>query len=72
MVTVSHGIDDDTVGVIAPSPSELFAEANGNSVQILLAYGAARVLLVDDADAREEYVATPTGRTHPAMPCGLS
>jgi competence protein ComEC len=42
--------------VIAPPAGELFPETNDNSVAILLSYGAARVLLVGDAEARE-YVA---------------
>jgi hypothetical protein len=40
--------------VIAPPPGELFSETSDNSVAILLAYGAARVLLDGDAAAREE------------------
>jgi competence protein ComEC len=40
--------------VIAPPPGELFSETNDNSVAILLSYGAARVLLAGDAEAREE------------------
>jgi competence protein ComEC len=42
------------VAVIAPPPGEFFAETNDNSVAILLTYGTARVLLVGDAEAREE------------------
>jgi beta-lactamase superfamily II metal-dependent hydrolase len=45
--------------VIAPPPGELFSETNDNSVAILLSYGAARVLLAGDAEAREEdYIAS--------------
>ena len=56
-----------------PPPGELFRETNDNSVAILLSYGTARVLLAGDAEAmEEEYVACPTGRTHPAIPCGPS
>ena len=33
---------------------ELFSETNDNSVAVLLTYGAARVLLAGDAEAREE------------------
>jgi competence protein ComEC len=40
--------------VIAPPPGELFSETNDNSVAILLSYGAGRVLLAGDAEAREE------------------
>ena len=40
--------------VIAPPPGELFSETNDNSVAILLTYGAARILLAGDAEAREE------------------
>ncbi len=40
--------------VIAPPPGELFSETNDNSVAILLTYGAARVLLAGDAEAKEE------------------
>ena len=42
------------VAVIAPPPSEFLAETNDNSVAILLTHGTARVLLVGDAEAREE------------------
>ena len=42
------------MAVIAPPPGELFSEPNDNSVAILLTYGTARVLLVGDAEAREE------------------
>jgi hypothetical protein len=39
--------------------SDLFTETNDNSVAIFLSYGAARVLLADDAEAREQdYVAS--------------
>jgi competence protein ComEC len=40
--------------VIAPPPGELFSETNDDSVAILLTYGAARILLAGDAEAREE------------------
>jgi len=40
--------------VIATPPGELFSETNDNSVAILLTYGAARILLAGDAEAREE------------------
>ena len=40
--------------VITPPPGELFSETNDNSVAVLLSYGTARVLLADDAEAREE------------------
>ena len=40
--------------VIAAAPGELFSETNDNSVAMLLSYGAARVLLAGDAEAREE------------------
>jgi competence protein ComEC len=46
-----HGRQTD---VIAPPPGELFSETNDNSVAILLIYATARVLLVGDAEAREE------------------
>jgi competence protein ComEC len=46
------------VDVITPSPGELFSEINDNPVAILLSYGAARILLAGDAEAREgEYMA---------------
>jgi hypothetical protein len=35
-------------------PGGLFSETNDNSVTVLLTYGTACVLLVDDADAKEE------------------
>jgi competence protein ComEC len=44
--------------VIAHPPGELFSETNDNSVAILLSYGTARVLLIGDAEARGEYMAT--------------
>ena len=59
MDTVGRGIDDDTVGVIARSPGELFSDTNYNSVVILLTYGTAHALLAGDAGAGEEYVAAP-------------
>jgi competence protein ComEC len=40
--------------VVGPPPGELFSETNDNSVALLLTYGAARVLLAGDAEAREE------------------
>ena len=43
--------------VVGPPPGELFSETNDNSVAVLLTYGTARILLVGDAEAREEYVA---------------
>jgi competence protein ComEC len=42
---------------MAPPPGELFSETNDNSVAVLLSYGATRVLLAGDAEAREEYMA---------------
>ena len=59
VVTVSRVVvDDDTVGVIAPSPGELFSETKDDSVAILLSYGTTRGLLAGDAEAREEeYIA---------------
>ena len=59
MATVSRGIDDDTVGVIARSPGELFSESNDYSVAILLAYGTARVLLAGHAEAGRGTWQTP-------------
>ncbi len=53
MITVSRVVDD-TVGVIAPSPGELFSETKDDSVAILLSYGTTRGLLVGDAEAKEE------------------
>ncbi len=53
MITVSRVVDD-TVGVIAPSPGELFSETKDDSVAILLSYGTTRGLLAGDAEAREE------------------
>ena len=51
-------VDDDTVGVIAPSPGELFSATKDDSVAILLSYGTTRGLLAGDAEAREkEYIA---------------
>jgi hypothetical protein len=49
--------------VIAPPPGELFSETNDNSVAILLTYGTARVLLVGDAETREEECISRTART---------
>jgi hypothetical protein len=49
--------------VIAPQPGELFSETNDNSVAILLTYGTARVLLVGDAETREEECISRTART---------
>jgi beta-lactamase superfamily II metal-dependent hydrolase len=44
--------------VIAPPPGELFSETNDNSLAILFAYATARVLLIGDAEAKEEeYIA---------------
>ncbi len=40
--------------IIDPPPNEFFSETNDNSVAILLTYGAARVLLAGDAEAKEE------------------
>jgi hypothetical protein len=40
--------------IIAPPIGELSSETNDNSVAILLTYSMARVLLADDAEAREE------------------
>ena len=58
VVTVSSVVVDDTVGVIAPSPGELFSETKDDSVAILLSYGTTRGLLAGDAEAREEeYIA---------------
>jgi competence protein ComEC len=51
------GTEGPGSNIIAPPPGELFSETNDNSVAILLSYGTARVLLADDAEAREEYVA---------------
>jgi beta-lactamase superfamily II metal-dependent hydrolase len=46
-----------TLGKSQP-PGELFSETNDNSVAILLTYGTARILLADNAEAREEeYIA---------------
>ncbi len=45
--------------IIDPPPNEFFSETNDNSVAILLTYGTARVLLADDAEAKEkEYMAS--------------
>ena len=41
--------------VVEPPPGELYSETNDDSVAILLSYGTARVLLADDAEAREEH-----------------
>jgi hypothetical protein len=55
--------------IIAPptdAEGGLFSETNDNSVDILLTYGTARVLLAGDAEAKgEEYMATGpyTGRS---------
>jgi hypothetical protein len=38
--------------VIGPPPGELFSETNDNSVELLLTYATARVLLAGDAKAR--------------------
>jgi competence protein ComEC len=54
--------------VIAPPPGELLSETNDNSVAILLSYGTARVLLIGDAEARGEYMAT--GPLHEASSGG--
>ena len=40
--------------VIAPPPGKLLRETNDNSVAILLSYGTAHLLLIGDAEAREE------------------
>ncbi len=40
--------------IIDSPPGEFFSETNDASVVILLTYGTARVLLADDAEAREE------------------
>ena len=48
---VIGGVSKD---VIAPLPGELFSETNEHSVTIALTYGAARVLLAGDAEAREK------------------
>jgi beta-lactamase superfamily II metal-dependent hydrolase len=40
--------------VIAPPPGELFSETNNNSVAIQLTYAIARVLLIGDAETRQE------------------
>ena len=53
------------MAVIAPPPGELLAETNDNPVAILLTYSTARVLLVGDAEAREEACATNSPYTSP-------
>ena len=50
MDTGGRGIDDDTVGVIARSPGEHVSETNDSSDAVLLAYGAARVLLAGQSE----------------------
>jgi hypothetical protein len=40
--------------VIAPQPGERFLETNDNSVEILLTYATAHLLLAADAKARKE------------------
>jgi competence protein ComEC len=44
----------DVIGPPTHAEGGLFSETNDNAVAILLTYGSARVLLADDAEAREE------------------
>ena len=52
------GVQADVIAPPTDAEGGLFSETNDNSVGVLLTYGAARVLLADDAEVREEeYIA---------------